>query len=330
MLRVLEHQCALKISGTVETGRQLEVPFEQRPTLRKHVEHLSGIHRSEGAARKASSLLSIAPHGIEALLEIGDRLARVVDVSVVIIAQNEADNIAAALESVKWVEDVVVVDSGSSDATIEIAKRYTERVTTRTWEGYGAQKNYATGLATHDWVLSLDADERVSPELAEEIQTLMRSAPPMQGYRIPRTTRYLGRWIRSTDWYPDRQLRLYDRRVARWNDRYVHESVRVSGRIGVLRSELYHHSYREVADHLSTMNRYTTLAAAQMLAEGRHASWVDLIGQPPLVFWRNYLWRQGFRDGLPGLIVSLMNSYYVFCKYAKLWEQQTEQERAED
>ena len=253
-----------------------------------------------------------------------------VDVSVVIIAKNEADNIAAALESVQWVKDVVVVDSGSSDATIEIAKRYTDRVTTRTWEGYGAQKNYATGLATHDWVLSLDADERVSRELADEIKALMRSAPPMQGYRIPRTTRYLGRWIRSTDWYPDRQLRLYDRRVAQWNARFVHESVRVNGRVGTLRSELYHDSYRDVSEHLSTMNRYTTLAAAQMVADGRRAHWVDLISQPPLVFWRNYLWRQGFRDGLPGLIVSLMNSYYVFCKYAKLWERQTKQERTEN
>ena len=253
-----------------------------------------------------------------------------VDVSVVIITKDEAENIVGALESVQWVDDIVVVDSGSSDATIEIAKRYTDRVTSRTWEGYGDQKNYATGLAAHDWVLSLDADERVSQELAEEIQAMMRSAPPMQGYRIPRTTRYLGRWIRSTDWYPDSQLRLYDRRVSQWNARYVHESVRVDGRVGKLRSELYHHSYRGIAEHLSTMNRYTTLSATQMMADGRRAGWVDLIGHPPLAFLRNYILRGGFRDGLPGLIVSLMNSYYVFCKFAKLWERQTGSQRNPD
>ena len=273
---------------------------------------------------------SIPPCHVQRRREIGDRLAGVVDVSVVIITKNEANNIEGALESVRWVKDIVVVDSGSSDETIEIAKRYTDRVTTRTWEGYGAQKNYATGLAAHDWVLSLDADETVSPALAKEIQELMRSAPPMQGYRIPRTTHYLGRWIRSTDWYPDRPLRLYDRRVAKWNDRYVHESVRINGRVGVLRSELYHYSYRDVAEHLTRMNRYTTLSAAQMMSDGQRASWLDLLGHPPLVFLRNYVWRRGFRDGLPGLIVSLMNSYYVFSKYAKLWEQQTESERTQD
>ena len=330
MIGVLEDQRALEISRAVKTGGQLKVPVEERPALREHVEHLSGSHGRIARRGWFRGSLSIPPCRVEAHREIGDRLARVVDVSVVIIAKNEADNIAGALESVQWIEDVVVVDSGSCDETIEIAKRYTDRVTTRTWDGYGAQKNYATGLAAHDWVLSLDADERVSQELAEEIQALMRSAPPMQGYRIPRTTRYLGRWIRSTDWYPDSQLRLYDRRVARWNARHVHESVRVNGHVGTLRSEMYHYSYRDVADHLSTMNRYTTLSAAQMMADGRRASWVDLIGQPPFVFLRNYLWRQGFRDGLPGLIVSLMNSYYVFCKYAKLWERQTESVRTQD
>ena len=264
---------------------------------------------------------------MEKYRKIGDRLGLVVDLSVVIIAENEAENIAAALESVRWVDDVVVVDSGSSDRTIEIAKRYTERVTTRQWEGYGSQKNYATGLASHDWVLSIDADERVSKELAEEIQALMESVPVMQGYRIPRTTRYLGRWIRSTDWYPDRQLRLYDRRVAQWNDRYIHESVRVQGRVGSLRAELYHHSYRGIGEHLSRMNHYTTLAAAQMMADGRRTNWLDLIAYPPLVFFRNYIWRRGFSDYLPGLIVSLMNTYYVLCKYAKLWEQQTKSKR---
>ena len=243
-----------------------------------------------------------------------------VDLSVVIITRNEAANIAGAIESVSWIDDIVVVDSGSTDDTVAIARRHTDRVFTRKWEGYGAQKNYATGLAAHDWVLSLDADERVSPELAAEIDAVLRRSPPVQGYRIPRTTRYLGRWIRSTDWYPDHQLRLYDRRVAEWNARYVHESVTVDGRVGRLRSEVLHYAYDGLSDHLSTINHYTTLAARQMLDDGRRAGPLDLIAHPPLVFLRNYVLRRGFRDGIPGLIVSLMNSYYVFLKFAKLWE----------
>ena len=249
------------------------------------------------------------------------------DLSVVIITKNEANNIAGALESVSWASDVVVVDSGSTDETVEIARRYTDQVSTRAWEGYGAQKNYATGLAAHDWVLSLDADERASSELAAEIGEVMQESPTMQGYRIPRTTRYLGRWIRSTDWYPDYQLRLYDRRVASWDSRYVHESVTVNGTVGRLRSEIRHHAYTGISDHLSTINHYTTLAAKQMAAERRRAGWTDLIAHPPLVFLRNYVLRGGFRDGVPGLIISLMNSYYVLLKFAKLWEQQSQHPR---
>lgn len=243
-------------------------------------------------------------------------------VSVVIITKNEAAHIGDALESVRWADELVVVDSGSTDATIDIARRYTDRVTTRAWSGYGAQKNHATQLAAHDWVLSLDADERVSSELAAEIRALLRAVPPMQGYRIPRTTRYLGRWIRSTDWYPDYQLRLYDRRVARWNARPVHESVEVEGAVGRLRAEIRHHAYRDLSDHLSTIDRYTTLAVDQMVADGRQARSVDILVHPPLAFLRNYVLRRGFRDGVPGLIVSLMNSYYVSLKLAKLWASQ--------
>ena len=249
-------------------------------------------------------------------------LGGTLDLSAVIITKNEADNIAGALETVAWIDDIVVVDSGSTDDTVTIAQRYTDRVTAREWEGYGAQKNHAAGLAAHDWVLSLDADERISTELAAEIQQVMRAGPTVQGYRIPRTTQYLGRWIRSTDWYPDHQLRLYDRRVASWNTRYVHESVTVEGRVGRLRSEIRHHAYRSLSHHLATIDRYTTLAVKQMLADEQRAGWFDLIGHPPLVFLRNYVLRLGFRDGIPGLIISLMNSYYVFLKFAKLWEQQ--------
>ena len=252
------------------------------------------------------------------------------NLSVVVITQDEASNIDDALGSVVWADEIVVVDSGSTDETVALARRHTDRVSHRDWTGYGDQKNHATGLAAHDWVLSLDADERVSPELATEIRTLLGRDPPHRGYRIPRTTRYLGRWIRTTDWYPDYQVRLYDRRVARWSTRKVHESVRVDASIGRLRHEIRHHSYRDLLDHLSRINRYTTLAAQELLDNGRHAGPLDLLLHPPVAFFRNYLIRRGCIQGVPGLVVSLMNACYVFLKYAKLWELGNERRGAPD
>jgi len=242
--------------------------------------------------------------------------------SVVVITRNEAANIRAALESARWADELVVVDSGSTDDTVRIARELADRVIVHGWEGYGAQKNHASRLAAHDWILSLDADERVSPPLAREIRTLLHSEPAARGYRFPRVTRYLGRWVRSTDWYPDLQLRLYDRRAAHWNDRLVHESVVVDGTVGWLQGELEHHAYRDVSHHLRTIDRYTTLAARQMHGEGRRADWIDLALRPPAAFLRNYVVRGGMRDGVRGLIVSMLNSGYVLLKFVKLWELQ--------
>ena len=255
-------------------------------------------------------------------IAVNDRLALVPDLSVIIITKNEVENVSAALKSVAWANERLVVDSGSTDDTVSIARRYADRVVSHAWEGYGAQKNFATRLAANDWVLSIDADERVPQSLAEEIQDLMRTGPSKDGYRIPRMTRYLGRWIRSTDWYPDPQLRLYDRRVSCWSASPAHESVTVDGSVGLLRSALHHHAYRDLSHHLDTIDRYTTLVANQMFVDGRRAGWTDLFVRPQLTFLRNYVIRLGVRDGYPGLIVSLLNSYYVLLKYAKLWEQQ--------
>ena len=153
-------------------------------------------------------------------------------VTVTIITLNEARHIAAAIDSAAWADEILVVDSGSTDDTVAIAGRKGVRVMSRTWPGYVDQKNHAASLASHDWILSLDADERISPALATEIQTLMRATPEANGYRMPRVTFHLGRWIRTTDFYPDYQTRLYDRRAARWQGRLVHESVQVDGRRG--------------------------------------------------------------------------------------------------
>jgi glycosyltransferase involved in cell wall biosynthesis len=240
--------------------------------------------------------------------------------SVTVITKDEAANIGDALKSVAWADELVVVDSWSSDETVAIARQYTDHVIARDWPGYVAQKNYAASVASHDWILSLDADERVSPNLADEIKSTLAGEPAYGGYRIPRVTWHLGRWIRTTDWYPDDQLRLYDRRTADWTGRYVHESVSVRGSVGRLKGELQHFAYRDIAEHLETIDRYTTFAASQMHEADKKAGLLHLAGHPPLAFFRNYVLRGGFRDGIPGLIISAMNAYYVFLKLAKLWE----------
>jgi len=239
---------------------------------------------------------------------------------VTVITKNEADAVGAALASVSWADEVIVVDSRSTDDTTAIARQYTERVVVRDWPGYPEQKNYAASLATHDWILSVDADERVTPGLAAEIRRTLEREPAQTAFRVPRVTWHLGRWIRTTDWYPDYQLRLYDRRSARWTGRQVHESLTINGSVGRLREELQHFAYRDIAEHLETIDRYTTYAARQMHEEGRQANWLQIAGHPPLAFLRNYLLKRGITDGVPGLIISAMNAYYVGLKFAKLWE----------
>ncbi len=247
-----------------------------------------------------------------------------------IITHNEATDIAAALESVAWADERIVVDAGSTDDTAAIARTRAETVVVREWPGYVAQKNYAASLARHDWILSIDADERVTRDLAHEIKATLAGEPERPGYRIPRVTWYLGRWIRSTDWYPDLQLRLYDRRAGQWTGRYVHESVAVRGAVGRLRGEIQHYAYRNVAEHLETIDRYTTLAARQMHERGRRSGFLQLAAHPPLAFLRNYVVRGGFRDGTPGLMVSALNASYVFLKFAKLWEMSSKNAGLED
>ena len=249
-----------------------------------------------------------------------------VPVSVTIITRNESANISAALASVAWADERIVVDAESTDDTVALARRAAERVEVCPWPGYGAQKNHAASLAAHDWILSIDADERVTPALAAEVRATVDRPGENAGYRLPRVAHYLGRWIRSTDWYPDYQLRLYDRRVAAWNEQRVHERVEVrKGGVGLLKSPLQHFPYRDVSHHLATIDRYTTLAAEQWFSEGKRVHYADLLLHPPAAFFRNYVLRLGFRDGLTGLILSGLNADYVFLKYVKLWELQRRQ-----
>jgi len=242
--------------------------------------------------------------------------------TVTIITLNEAAHIGAAIDSAAFADEILVVDSGSSDETAGIARTRGARVLTRAWTGYVDQKNFAAGQASHDWILSLDADERIPAALAGEVRGVLAGEPPYHGYRVPRVTFHLGRWIRTTDFYPDYQTRLYDRRFARWRGRYVHESVSVDGPPGRLKHDLEHYSFADLRDQIERINQYSTLAARQMFEAGRRTGPIEILVHPPAAFLRNYILRRGFLDGSAGLTISLMNAWSVGLKFMKLWELQ--------
>jgi len=246
----------------------------------------------------------------------------VTPLSAVLITKDEEERLPAAIESVRFCDEIVVVDSGSTDRTRDIAGAAGARVIVNApWPGFVVQRNVAVDAARHDWVLALDADERVTPALREEIQAVRaRGFEGCGGYRIPRVAHYLGRWIRATDWYPDPQIRLFDRRRARWQGELVHESVRVQGTVGRMRAEMEHHPYRDVSHHLQKIDNYTSLWATQAYAAGRRTGYLDLALAPAWAFLRNYVVKGGFRLGKAGLGVSSLNAYYTYTKLAKLDE----------
>jgi glycosyltransferase involved in cell wall biosynthesis len=238
-------------------------------------------------------------------------------ISATIITFNEQKNIARAIESLRCFDEVVVVDSGSVDRTVEIAERLGARVIEHPWEGFAKQKNFAAEQARHDWIFSIDADESLSEALEGEIWQLRKSGPAYDAYTVPRLAQYLGRWILHSGWYPDRKIRLYDRRKGRWTGSYVHESVTVDGTVGHLQSNLLHYTCDSLTQHLETMNRYTTLAAEQLVAERVRIGWRHLLLDPPWTFFRTYVLQRGFLDGVEGLAIAYMAALYNFVKYAK-------------
>ncbi len=238
-------------------------------------------------------------------------------ISATIITLNEERRIARAIESLRCCDEIVVVDSGSNDRTVEIAGRLGARVTDSPWLGYAGQKNYATQQASHDWILSIDADESLSEALEGEIWQLKKSGPQYDAYTMPRLAQYLGRWILHSGWYPDRKVRLFHRAKARWAGDYVHESVVVDGRVGHLESNLLHFTCESLSEHLRTMDRYTTLAAEQLVDQRVPVSWSRLLFDPPWTFVKTYFLQRGFLDGVEGLAIAYMAALYNFVKYAK-------------
>jgi glycosyltransferase involved in cell wall biosynthesis len=249
-------------------------------------------------------------------------------VSVAVVALNEEERLRACLESVLWADEVVVVDAGSSDKTVAIAREFTDRVLFRAWDGYGTQKNFALGQCQGDWILSLDADERVSEALRDEIQARLAPGPAEAGFFLPRRNLFEGRWVRHGGLCPDWQLRLLRRGRGAFVERAVHESVRVDGPTGRLRAPLIHESYRSVTDAVLRLNRYSDLAAADLVAAGRGGSLLDLLGRPVWRFLSMYVLRAGFLDGWRGLVLAWLHAHYVFLRAAKVRERRAGREAA--
>ncbi len=241
-----------------------------------------------------------------------------VQLTATLITRNEERNLPRALASLAGLADeILVVDSGSTDDTCAVARRFGARVLTRSWTDYSDQKNFAAAQAAHDWIFSLDADEELSPPLQESLRQWKQVQTTAVAYAMRRRARYLGAWIHHSGWYPDPKLRLYRRDRARFVG-VLHESLRAEGPVGQLEGDLYHHTFNALSEHTSRINRYTTIAAEQLFAAGRRRWLLPLLLAPPWVFLRTYFFQQGFRDGYRGWLIAQMAAYAAFLKRLKL------------
>jgi (heptosyl)LPS beta-1,4-glucosyltransferase len=245
-----------------------------------------------------------------------------IGISAVVITLNEERNIVDCLASVAWADEIVVVDACSTDRTVELARRFTDRIFVRPWAGYGPQKNFGIEQATADWILIVDADERVSPELQAEIRKLIALPPndKIAAYRVPRRNYYYGRWVRWGGVYPDYQIRLFRKEYASYNDVQIHENLLVKGNVGTLVGHLYHFTERQIEDHFRKFGTYTTLAAQEKLKQIKSVGWSDLLIRPLVITFKTYFMKQGFRDGVRGLILSVFAGMFTFVKYTKAWD----------
>ena len=238
--------------------------------------------------------------------------------SVILITLNEAERLATTLEAIAWADEIVVVDAGSTDGTVEIARRFTDKVViTEDWPGFGQQKNRALALATGEWVLSIDADERVTPELAAEIRATL-AAPHYDAYRLPRLSSYLGRPMRHSGWWPDEVVRLFRRGKARFSADVVHERLLFDGKIGRLQNVLQHESFSSLEQVLEKVNRYSTAGAQKLAAQGRTANLRIAVLRALWMFIRTYVLKAGFLDGRQGFMLAVSNAEGVYYRYLKL------------
>ncbi|WP_253696988.1 glycosyltransferase family 2 protein [Bdellovibrio bacteriovorus] len=248
-------------------------------------------------------------------------------ISLVIITLNEEAHIERCIRSVPFADDVVVVDSFSTDRTVEIAERCGARVFQEKWKGFGPQKAFATAQAKNPWVLALDADEALSPELAAEIYGRFSELNSEAGYLFPRKSYHLGRWISHGGWYPDYQLRLFNKSISQWDSADVHEKVEVKLKLK-MKKDLLHWVFDGISDQVLTNDRYSTLGAKELAAAGKKFSYLKMIFKPWGKFVETYFVKAGFLDGLPGFIIAVGASYSLFLKFAKLWEMERAQKKS--
>jgi (heptosyl)LPS beta-1,4-glucosyltransferase len=243
-------------------------------------------------------------------------------VACIVITKNEEANIQDCLNSVQWVDELLVIDAESCDKTVELARARGANVSIRPWPGFGLQKNFGMTQASSDWILILDADERVTEELRADVKRCLAEWKPGApvAYRIPRRNCFYGAWVRGGGVYPDYQVRLFRRGTARYNDVAVHENLVVNGEIGTLIEHLDHYTERRIQDHFKKFGLYTTLAAQEKAKTVQTVGWTDLIFRPLVVWVKTYVLKQGYCDGVRGLIVCVFASMYTFVKYAKLWD----------
>lgn len=244
-------------------------------------------------------------------------------ISACVTTFNEEANIRRCLGSLQWCDEIVVVDSFSTDRTVDLCREYTDRVYSHEWLGYIGQKNLIRKMARFDWILFIDADEEVSPDLRAEIEReLTNPDPAVAGFRFPRMVKYIGKWIRHGEWYPDVKLRLFRRDRGVSGGQEPHDQVFVNGEVRQLRGHLWHYTYDDLHDHLETMNRFSSITAREKFRAGARFAWTDLMIRPGLRFLKAYLLRRGFLDGRRGLIIAIVSAFGVAMKYAKLWELQ--------
>jgi len=240
--------------------------------------------------------------------------------SVTIITLNEGKNLRACLESVAFADEIIILDSESQDQTLSIAREFTDQVFQEPWQGFARQKNLAQEKAQGPWILNVDADERVTSELREEIQSVLKKGTDFTGFKISRKNFFCGQWIRYGGWYPNYQLRLYRKEAGHFAQREVHEQVVVHGKIGTLEAPLEHFTYDSISDYLKRMDRYSELSAQQYLSEGKKVSWLEILFRTKYTFFKMWLLQRGILDGANGFILAILYSYYTFVKYAKLKE----------
>ena len=241
--------------------------------------------------------------------------------SVILITNNEANNIRRALDSVKFADEIILNDSGSTDGTLEIAQTYGCRIIRNEFVGFGVAKQTALDAAQSDWVLSIDADEEIDQALASMIKQAMASTD-YNGYNLNRKSQFLGRWIQHSGWYPDYLPRLFRRDRGRFTSDSVHERIEIDGALGKLEGHILHYTDPDIDHYLEKLNRYTTLSAEALHGQGRPFKILDILIKPPATFIKMYFFKSGFRDGIQGLLLALLSSFHVLCKYAKLWERQ--------